>query len=138
MKSISFALTVPQFQDRSKSVTRRLAWDSLVEACARGAKPILRACEKCQGLKKGEKAVVLGYIRVVSARKEQLSKMLDNPDYGRREVIKEGFPEMAPEEFVDFFVKSHPDKANPTTKKTFVTRIQFEYLSEAEAAALEN
>ncbi len=130
--NISFHLTLPQFRDRTKTVTRRLGWHGLVKACARGKRPIIKACENCHGLKAGEKMQMMGLIRVTSARFERLDKLLEFPDYGRREVIREGFPEMSHDEFVNFFIRAHANKQKPTTKKTtkktMIVRIEFEYL----------
>lgn len=117
MRNISFMLTTEQFRNRSKSVTRRMGWLNV--------KPgeVLMGVEKSQGLKKGEKIVQLGKIRV-STRREKLRAMRDDPVYGAKEVIREGFPQMSPAEFVEFFCRSHKG----CTPETEVTRIEFEYL----------
>lgn len=118
MRNISFALTTPQFLDGTKDVTRRVGWLDLApgnELCA---------VRKGQGLKKGEKVERLGMIRVISVRQEQLAQMTRDPEYGRSECKREGFPAMTPGEFIDFFCRGHrgawPDK--------WVTRIEFERL----------
>mgnify|MGYP001199936708 CR=1 FL=1 len=117
-RNISFFLTKRQFLDRSKDVTRRLGWG--------WAKPgdVLCGIEKGQGLKKGERIVRLGDIRLVSVRQEPLQRMLDDLKYGRDEVRREGFPEMTPAEFVAFFCASHsgcfPDRP--------LTRLEFAYI----------
>ena len=115
MKNISFSLTTDQFKARTKTVTRRLGWKTL--------KPgdILMGCEKCMGLKPGEKIVHLGRIRVVSVRRETLGKILGNPD----EVIREGFPHQTPGGFVKMFCLHM--RCRPSTT---ITRIEFEYLDE--------
>lgn len=114
MRNISFSLTTPQFKDRSKDVTRRLGWENL--------KPgqDLMGCEKCQGLKPGEPLVRLGKIVVMSARRERLDMMISDPKYGREEVIREGFPDLAPAEFVAMFCKHN--KCEPGE---LITRIAF-------------
>lgn len=109
MKLISFALTTPQFLDGSKDVTRRLGWRNLKSGDS------LMACEKCMGLGKGGTPVRLGEIRVVSVRREPLDA-IDQTD-----VIREGFPEMSPAEFVAMF-RSHMR----CEASTVVTRIEFE------------
>ena len=108
---MSFMLTTDQIMDRSKTVTRRLGWELL--------KPgdILNACEKCMGLKPGEKIKKLSQIRVVSVRREPL-KLITMED-----VLAEGFPGMYPDEFVLMFC-GHMK----CDKDTIVTRIEFEYL----------
>jgi hypothetical protein len=116
MRNISFALTTRQFLDGTKDVTRRLGWASL--------KPgdTLAACEKCMGLKKGERPVKLGIVRVVAVRRERLDA-IDQPD-----VIREGFPEMSPAEFVAMFT-SHM-RCEPSIE---VTRIEFQRINPKEA-----
>lgn len=121
-RNISFALTTAQFRDRSKTVTRRMGWENLMpgdELCA---------VVKAQGLKKGEKVERLGMIRVVDLRKERLSLLTFDLDYGFAECAREGFPPphpmSFPSAFVEFFCNSHrgcyPNK--------FITRIEYEYL----------
>jgi hypothetical protein len=111
-------LTTEQYRNHTKTVTRRLGWRFL--------KPgeILNGCEKCQGLKKGEKQVKMGQHRVLSTRWEPLRRMIDDPEYGREEVVKEGFPDMTPAEFVEFFCASH----RGCVPETLVNRIEFDYL----------
>jgi hypothetical protein len=117
VRNISFGLTVEQFKDRSKDVTRRLGWKTL------RAGDELMGCEKCMGLKPGEKLKRLGKIRVISAYREPLETMTSIPDYGALEVAREGFPKMTPTAFVQFFCK-----ANKCTPETIINRIEFEYL----------
>ncbi len=110
-RNMSFQLTTEQVKNESKSVTRRFAWWSL--------KPgdVLNACEKCMGLKKGEKINKLKTIRVVSTRQEPLSAIT------KEDCILEGFPEMAPQDFINMLTnhyKCEPDKP--------VNRIEFEYI----------
>ncbi len=78
---------------------------------------ILNACEKCQGLRRGEKINKLGRIRVVSTVREPLNTITEE------DVIAEGFPEMSAGEFVAFFCK-----AMGCELETIITRIKFEYL----------
>jgi len=66
------------------------------------------------GLKKGEKVQRIGEIEIVDVRPERLG------DITRKDVIREGFPEMTPAEFVDFFCRF-----NRCTPDTVVTRIEF-------------
>lgn len=114
MRHISFALTTQQMRDRTKRVTRRLAWKTL--------KPMtyLLAVEKSQGLKKGEKVKPIHPIRTIHVRREPLQAMLDDPYYGAGECIGEGFPSMTPAEFVAMFCKH-----NKCTPEHYVTRIVF-------------
>lgn len=110
-RNISFMLTTEQVRNRTKTVTRRLGWDGLK------AGTILNACEKCQGLKAGEKVKVICQIRVKLVRHQPLNWITIE------DCKREGFPEMSPAEFVDFFCKHN--KCGP---HTLVNRIEFEYV----------
>lgn len=110
-------LTTDQVRNRTKTVTRRFGWWDV--ECGQ----LLRAVEKAQGLKKGEKQVELAVIRIVDHRVEPVSRMLDDPVYGAAEVIREGFPYMTPAEFVAMLLK-----ANKVAPGGNVNRIQFEYV----------
>ncbi|MFL6229322.1 MAG: hypothetical protein ACJ741_11135 [Pyrinomonadaceae bacterium] len=110
-RNISFAMTTAQIGARTKTVTRRLGWQFL--------KPgeELNAVNRTMGFKKGEHPVRLARLRVVSVRREPLNAIRWN------DCHYEGFPEMTPAEFVEFFCRGHrcaPDQ--------IVTRIEFEYL----------
>ena len=111
-------LTIPQFKNRSKTVTRRVGWKDLE------AGDLLCGIEKGQGLKKGEKVKRLGVIKVEKATQEWMSDFVGRPD-AVEECRREGFPEMTPQEFNTFFRKSH---ANPGADDLLVTRIEFSYV----------
>lgn len=115
--NMSFALTTPQFRARTKDVTRRLGWFNAK------AGQVVQGIEKGQSLKKGEHPVILGLIRFTSVRREPLCALLLSAEYGRSEVIREGFPEWSPQEFVEMFCRHnacHPER--------FIARIEFVYL----------
>lgn len=116
--NISFALTTPQVRAREKTVTRRIGWLGLKEGA------ILQACEKCQGLGKGGKIVVICKIKVKSVRRERLDRLVTDLDYGSREVVAEGFPSMHPAQFIAFFLQTH----KASNARGLITRIEFEYL----------
>lgn len=118
MRAISFALTERQFLDGSKDVTRRLGWEFLKPGDR------LIAARKCMGLGKGGKRHDLGVIEIVSVRREPLERMLHNPYYGLEECRREGFPDMTPWHFIDFFCSSHKG-CYPWTE---ITRIEFRRL----------
>jgi hypothetical protein len=109
-RGVSFFHTQPQIKAQTKTVTRRLGWKFL--------KPgdILSACEKCQGLGKGEKIKKICRIKVVGVRREPLSAIT------AEDVALEGFPAMSPVQFIEFFCG-----AMGCTPKTIVTRIDFEF-----------
>jgi len=117
-------MTQDQFLDRSKDVTRRLGFKNL----KRGES--LMGCEKCQGLRKGDKISKLGAIVVVSVTFEPLQRMIDEPLYGRVEAEREGFPELTGGQFVEMFCS----KMN-CEPSTVVTRIEFKHVP---AVSVEN
>jgi hypothetical protein len=120
MRNASFALTTYQIRTRAKTVTRRMGWLFL--------KPgdLLQPIVKGQGLKKGEHVETIGGpVRVVSVRRERLSRLLRDDDYARDELRREGFPQLTPEQFVRMFCE-----ANGCTPGAWVTRIEFEYVEE--------
>lgn len=112
--NMSFALTTRQYNERTKTVTRRLGWKNL--------KPgqTFTGVEKSQGLKKGETVKRLHDSRCISNIPEPLKAIHDYPN---GETAKEGFPDMSPREFVDMFCK-HND-CLPTDE---IQRIEFEHL----------
>lgn len=122
--NISFSMTTAQVEQSFaggevlKDVTRRNGWRKL--------KPgqILNACEKCQGIKAGQKVRVLGQIEVVSVRQEMLAELLKPGAYGQEEVRREGFKMWSPRIFVDFFLAGHKG----VSLYTPITRIEFKYL----------
>lgn len=114
MRNISFMLTLPQMQAELKDVTRRVGWWKL-----QGGE-ILMAVEKGMGLKKGEKVKHIYPIQIISVKHEPLTRLLQDDSYGWDEVIREGFPDMTPAQFVEFFCKSH--KCAP---EKIVNRIHF-------------
>lgn len=115
MRNISFSMTTPQFLAGTKDVTRRMGWLFLKvgdEICA---------IEKGQGLGKGGKVKRLGIIRVVDIRTEPLRRIIDDPEYGVEEVRREGFPNLTPRKFVEFFCDGHKG----CRFYTEITRIEF-------------
>lgn len=109
-RRISFSLTEPQLLDRSKDVTRRLGWAALREGTE------LVAVRKAMGLRKGERQVVLGTIRVERVTRERLDTITAD------EVRREGFPGETPDGFVTFFCT-----ANACGRTAQVTRIEFTF-----------
>lgn len=118
-RNMSFSLTTEQVRAGTKTVTRRTGWAHL--------KPgdIVNAVEKAMGLKKGEKVVVIRQIRIESNCREPLHRLIADPAYGHIECEKEGFPEMTPFQFVDFFLGTHSG-LSPSSDE--VNRIEFSYL----------
>lgn len=115
MRNMSFMLTIEQIKNQTKTVTRRNGWDFLKVG------DYLRPVEKCQGLKKDEKIKAINspaIIKVIDIRKEPLNAIT------KEDCIKEGFPEMTPEQFVAFYAKH-----NKCPIDFEVTRIEFGYVS---------
>ncbi len=110
-RNMSFALTTEQFNNRTKTVTRRAGWQFLK------AGDVVQGCKKCMGLKPGEKLERLGLIRIIDVRREPLDAIKKD------DVIREGFPDYTVSSFVLMFclhMKGGPGQ--------FVTRIEYEYL----------
>lgn len=112
MRNISFMLTTQQIIDETKTVTRRMGWVNAKVG------DLLQACEKCQGLGKGGKIKKLKAIRLTEVYTVPLNAITQD------EVIREGFPNMTPDEFVAFFCKSHKG-CQPDTR---ITVLRFEYV----------
>ncbi|MEN0051222.1 MAG: hypothetical protein AAF806_29425 [Bacteroidota bacterium] len=113
MRRISFALTKRQVEEQTKTVTRRNGWKWLKVGS------LLQPIEKGMGLKKGEKQVLIGLpIQVLFVNQEPLNQIT------QAEVIKEGFPDWTPEQFVAFYAKH-----NNCREDHEVTRIEFKYLT---------
>ena len=119
MRNMSFMLTTEQVRKKQKFVTRRNGWKNVKVG------EQIRAVKKCMGLKKGEKMEPLGIIEVVSKRREPLNEMNRAPDYGEREVAREGFIHMRPEEFISMYCEH-----NKCTPSHLITRIEFKYVEE--------
>lgn len=114
---MSFSKTIPQVRAGTKTVTRRDGWwdEEKDEPRARPGDRIV-SIEKGQGLKKGERQVVIrDDLEVVSARRERLG------DITPEDVAREGFPGWTVEQFLALYGKG-PDHV--------VTRIEFRYLEE--------
>lgn len=128
MRNMSFMLTTEQMRNRTKDVTRRCGWENL--------KPgeYLQAVEKGMGLKKGQKAKVIGVIRVTDVRFELLGAIAE-PFYGRKEVAREGFPDMKPWDFVRMFIDSHK-QCESKGAATMITRIEFEHVDDPHVAMM--
>lgn len=114
MRNMSFMLTTEQMRNRTKTVTRRLGWQFLKVGDR------IRACVKCQGLKKGERVETIGIIEVVDVRREKLIEMHNRTEYGKREAILEGFGHLTGSGFVGMFTRDMKCRATDE-----VTRIQF-------------
>jgi len=113
MRNMSFALTIEQFNDGSKTVTRRQGWAFLKP----GDK--VMGVEKGMGLKKGEKVKKLHALRVTSVMRCRIDMIT------QQDVVREGFPGRSPEWFIDMYCK-----ANRCDPADDCTRIQFEHLFE--------
>ena len=107
---MSFSLTTQQIRDGTKTVTRRLGWWFLKPGDQ------VMACVKCMGLEKGEKIERIRPIMIISAQPEVLWSI------SKEDCAKEGFPELAPKEFIAMFRKHMKCERNK-----IVNRIEFAY-----------
>ncbi len=113
---ISFHWTAFEFTAGTKTVTRRLWPDSYAKRFKVG--DTVGACDKA--LFRGGNPI--GACKILSKELEALDRIVTDPEYGRREMVKEGFPGMAPAEFIRrFFGKAR--KHRPDGK---VWRVEFE------------
>jgi len=112
MRNMSFALTTHQAWAQVKTVTRRdpETWKDLKVGDE------LQQVEKGMGLKKGERAKQIHTIRITGVELEPLEAM--TPD----DVAREGFPHLAPSQFVAMYRAHHKDQVN-------ARRIEFVYTS---------
>jgi hypothetical protein len=131
---MSVALTTDAVIERRKTVTRRKGW-WLDKNGRRLLNPgdTLTLCRKVQGRKPGEPLERLAEVEVISVRREPLAAVAgpyaydQNGGYVWPEVIAEGFPDMAPDDFMRrFFLE--PQGIRPMDD---VTRIAWRYLPEA-------
>ncbi|WP_063127606.1 hypothetical protein [Nocardia fusca] len=72
------------------------------------------------GRRRGEPLVRIVDVRVLAVRRERLDEITAD------EVLAEGFPEMSPAEFIEFFCGSHKG----CTPESTVTRIEWRYLGQ--------
>lgn len=110
-RNMSFAMTTEQFIKRSKTVTRRFGWYFLQNG------DVVNGVRKAMGLKKGEKIEKLGQIKILSTRLEPLNAIT------QEDVIREGFPNWTPQNFIDMLVKHYNVEPD-----AMVNRIEFEYM----------
>lgn len=130
-KLMSVAMTTDAVIKRRKTVTRRKGW--WTDKNGRRLLNVgdtLTLCRKVQGRKPGEPIERLAEVEVVSVKRERLGEMCpihgSRYDYGQTEVAAEGFPGMAPEEFIGRFFMD----AQKITCHDEVTRIEWRYIDE--------
>lgn len=92
-RNLSCFYTQRQVRNRTKTETRRLGWKFVAPGDE------LNLIVKGQGLKRGERVERTARVRVVAARREPL-RTIDQPA-----CVREGFPELTPDEFVAMFCK---------------------------------
>ena len=124
MRHMSFSQTTPQFLDDTKDITRRLGWYFLK------AGDLVMAVEKGQGLKKGEKVKKLGVIEIISARSERLDVITP------ADVIREGYPDRTPEQFIESFCKFANCKPDQIVNRIEFKRLHLEFALMAGQAAM--
>ena len=124
---MSCSMTVDAVRDRTKTVTRRHVdtWRDLKP----GDRLIL--IEKGMGLPKGARQVVLAEVEIVDVRVEPILDVLDE-DHA---TAREGLPEMAPRDFVRFWLDGHGFRSVEVGPAGWVhcRRIEWRYLDEVRA-----
>lgn len=122
---MSVALTEKAVVDRSKTVTRRLGWWEDKNG-RRILKPgdRLTLCRKVMGRKHDEPLVRFCDVEVVKVTRERLDAIT------AEDVAREGFPELTPVLFVDFFTGEML-----CDRDIVVTRIEWRYLDGEEGPA---
>lgn len=108
---MSVALTTDAVRSRRKTVTRRVGWLMLT------AGDQLTLCPKVRGRRRGEELDRIVTVDVVSVRREPLDTIT------AEDVAAEGFPDMTPAEFVEFFCATH----HGVTPASEITRIEWHY-----------
>lgn len=116
-RRISFALTLPQLLDGSKTVTRRLGWVNKQGTPVIKAGDVLTAIDKHHYRAKGGSRV-LGTCHVLDVRREPLDAIT------AEDCAREGFPKYSPDDFVYMFCE-HMTRG--TRHDTLVTRIEFRF-----------
>ncbi len=117
MRNMSYSITTEACRNYLKTVTRRFAWWDIQPG------ERIQQIEKGMGLKKGETVKKIHPIVIFGARGETLNTLLTLGDYGKLEMVREGFPEMEPKAFVDMMTKK-----SKKTAEDIVNRIEFRYL----------
>lgn len=126
---MSFAATVEQMRSQTKTVTRRIDrrgwWHDVLQPGT-----LLIACEKTQGIPRGEKVQRIGVIEVAKVFRERLDDILnyDLPLADRvenAECIREGLGMLDGVEFIELFCE-----LNECQSDVAVTRIEFRHRSE--------
>ncbi|HKZ60539.1 MAG TPA: hypothetical protein VJ547_11945 [Candidatus Thermoplasmatota archaeon] len=115
---ISFAWTTETFLAGKKDVTRRL-WDD--DYAARFL-PGSRHDAYDKSPRFGGKKV--GEVEIVDVRKEPLTRMVEDYDYGIQEIMREGGLWVNPFDFVDAFAAGHKRPAH----EIMVWRVEFKRL----------
>lgn len=116
MRRMSFSMTTDQIRRQEKTVTRRIGWTDLRQ----GDRFV--GIEKGQGLKKGEKQIVIAPLLECISNMRLMIYEIDQGD-----CIREGFPDLTPDKFIAMFCKAN--RVKPTD---VCQRIEFKYV-DAEA-----
>ncbi|WP_405183722.1 hypothetical protein OG225_43410 (plasmid) [Nocardia sp. NBC_01377] len=109
---MSISLTEDAVRERRKFVTRR-AGRLFLQPGTR-----LTLCRKVMGRRKGDPLVKIVDVEVLDVRRERLDLITED------DVHLEGFPDMTPAGFVEFFCRTHTG----CTPDSLVTRIRWRYL----------
>jgi hypothetical protein len=108
---MSVALTTDAVRRRQRTVTRRVGWQMLTPGDQ------LTLCPTVRGRRHGEQLDRIVTVDVVSVRREPLNTITP------ADVTAEGFPDMTPAQFVEFFCSTH----HGVTATSEITRIEWTY-----------
>jgi hypothetical protein len=125
---MSVAFTEKAVRDQTKTVTRRKGWWEDKNG-RRMVKPgdRITLCRKVMGRKKGEPLERICDVEVVDVRREPLSLMLTDLDYGFDEIEREGMKSLDVH-FPSVFVERYFINAQGMSVDDEVTRIEWRYL----------
>ena len=119
MRLISCAKTIPQVVAQTKTETRRLGWKL--------ARPAWRLIViERNDYRRGGTPVALACVELIHTARERLCDI--SPDA----VVREGFPEMTPREFIAFFCREM--RAAPDVE---LTVLRWRYLREPDLSESE-
>lgn len=107
---MSVSLTAQAVRDRVKTQTRRDGWLRLNSGNQ------LALCPRYRGVSRGDRELIT-IVDVISVRREPLRAI------SAADVLAEGFPEWTPDEFVEFFCRTHRG-IEPASE---ITRIEWAY-----------
>lgn len=115
VRLMSFAMTIEQMRNQTKTVTRRHTIRKLK------AGDLILAVEKLRGVRREDRKSI-AVIQVVSVRREKLEAVTQD------ECRREGFPDKTPMEFIQLYIKGNSISPRLPLTEIECTRIEFKFL----------